>query len=78
MTHSQLKLEIKNYFNENNYRNSQLAELSVPEIYEHAKKLNRELVNYKREVKFEGEVKDIFNEMINFLSFVLGLELLNK
>lgn len=78
MENLDIAFEIENYFSKNNLRNVELAALTIPEIYEHAKSLERELNNHKRENKFQGEVKDLFSEMISFISFALGLTLLNK
>ena len=62
-----LAFEVQNYFSKNNFRSVELAELTLPQIHEHAKKLDWE-------IKYQGETSDIREEMINFVQVSLGIK----
>lgn len=69
-----LAFETHNYFSKNNLNNNDLSKLTLIDIHEHAKKLEYELNNYKREDRFKGGVSVVRKEMVDFINHTLGIK----
>ena len=69
-----LAFEVHNYFSKNNLNNNDLSNLTLMDIHEHAKSLDRELSNYKRDAKYTGGWSKIRQEMTSYINHALGIK----
>ena len=68
-----IAFEVQNYFSRNNFNNNDLSKLTLIDIHEHAKELDRQLSVFDQPYKYTGELFSLRQEMVSFINHALGI-----
>ena len=69
-----IAFEVQNYFSRNNLNNNDLSKLTLTDIYEHAKELDKQLSAFNQPYKYTGELFSVRQEMVSFINHALGIK----